>query len=69
MSDTKARHAEQMRRHRANREAAGESQVVVWLPADVRSRLDEVVRSGVYKNRSEAFSAAFRQLLDETQMM
>lgn len=65
--------AEKARRLRASttfrnkRASLGEAQVAVWLPEEIKDKLDEVIRNGRFKNRSEATAAALSRLLEATQ--
>ncbi|MBX4911394.1 hypothetical protein HJA82_29210 [Rhizobium bangladeshense] len=45
-------------KYRQRREAAGESQVTVWLDLGLQSKLDALVSTGRFKNRSELIARA-----------
>lgn len=60
-NDSRAR----MVQHRESRRADGYRETTVWLGQDHRERLDLVVRSGSFRNRSEAVSAAIDAFLKE----
>lgn len=47
--------------YRQKREAAGETQVNVWLEERLREKLDSIVKTGLFKNRSELIAAALSQ--------
>lgn len=51
-------------RYRLNREAKGDQQVLVWVQRELREKLDEAVREGGYKNRSEVVSQAVSKFLE-----
>lgn len=44
--------------YRKKREAAGESQVTVWLDRELQSKLDKLVSTGKFKNRSDLIAHA-----------
>lgn len=46
--------------YRAKREAAGESQVTVWLDRELQNKLDAMVSTGKYKNRSDLIADAVK---------
>ena len=64
----KARRVRASLNYRKKRGGNGEAQVAVWLPEDLRVKLDAVVKAGQFKNRSEAAKAAFSQLLEGSTM-
>ncbi|MGV1754800.1 ribbon-helix-helix domain-containing protein [Agrobacterium sp. CG674] len=47
--------------YRKKRIAAGESQVTVWLNADLQDKLDSLVSAGKFKNRSDLIAHAVAQ--------
>lgn len=51
--------------YRSRRAQAGETQVQLWMPAELRQKLDELVRKGGFKNRSDVVSFAVGQLVDK----
>lgn len=52
-------------RYRVKREARGEKQVLLWMANQMTARLDELVKTGEYRNRSEAVAAAVNKLIEE----
>ena len=52
-------------RYRLKKEAQGDQQVLIWVQRDLRERLDEAVRAGGYKNRSEIVAQAVSKFLEE----
>ncbi|MGR4847211.1 CopG family transcriptional regulator [Rhizobium laguerreae] len=52
-------------RYRFKREAQGEKQVLLWIEAGLTTLLDELVKSGDFRNRSEAVAAALKKLIQE----
>jgi hypothetical protein len=52
-------------RYRVKREARGEKQVLLWIENRLTTRLDELVKSGEFRNRSEAVAAALNKLIQE----
>lgn len=44
--------------YRKKREAAGETQVTVWLDRELQDKLDTLLSAGGFKNRSELVAAA-----------
>lgn len=46
-------------------EARGQSQINVWLDQSLKNRLDEFVRAGNLRNRSEAIAMAVSKLVEE----
>ena len=65
--------AEKARRLRAattfrnKRASLGEAQVAVWLPEEIKEKLDQEIAAGRFKNRSEATAAALERLLEAAQ--
>lgn len=55
-------------RYRLNREAKGDQQMLVWVQRELREKLDEAVREGGYKNRSEIVSQAVSEFLEGQRM-
>ncbi len=47
--------------YRKKREAAGESQVTIWLDRDLQTKLDGMISSGRFKNRSDLIATAVRE--------
>lgn len=58
----KARRLKASANYRHKRDREGEAQVNFWLPGNVREWLDQEIRAGRFKNRSEAAKAAFNRL-------
>jgi len=54
--------------YRASRAAKGEAQMQVWLDEELRRKLDDAVRSGAFKNRSELIAVAVNRLIEGTAM-
>jgi hypothetical protein len=52
-------------RYRVKREAQGEKQVLLWMENQLTARLDQMVKSGEFRNRSEAVAAALNKLIEE----
>jgi hypothetical protein len=52
-------------RYRVKREAQGEKQVLLWIENRLTARLDEMIKSGEFRNRSEAVAAALNKLIEE----
>lgn len=52
-------------RYRVKREAQGEKQVLLWIENRLTARLDEMVKSGAFRNRSEAVAVALNKLIEE----
>lgn len=46
--------------YRKKREAAGQSQVTVWLDRELQNKLDALVSAGKYKNRSDLIAHAVK---------
>jgi hypothetical protein len=44
--------------YRKKREAAGESQVTVWLRQELQTKLDALISTGKFKNRSDLIAHA-----------
>ncbi|PZR92074.1 MAG: hypothetical protein DI537_14710 [Stutzerimonas stutzeri] len=55
-------HQEDYRERRARR---GETQVQLWLEMGLREKMDELVRKGGFKNRSDVVSFAVGRLVDK----
>lgn len=47
--------------YRQKREAAGELQVSVWLDQSLRDKLDDLMKSGLFKNKSDLIALALRE--------
>jgi metal-responsive CopG/Arc/MetJ family transcriptional regulator len=52
-------------RYRQAKAAEGRSQVNIWVEADLKQQLDTVVKTGIYRNRSEVIAAAVQRFLEE----
>lgn len=61
--DTDSRRKRQQN-YRASRAAKGEAQTQIWLAEELRKKLDDVVRSGQFKNRSELVSMAVHRFIE-----
>ncbi|QIG75650.1 hypothetical protein EVC20_079 [Rhizobium phage RHph_Y2_17_1] len=48
-------------RYRERREAAGESQVTVWLDQELQKKLGAMMTTGNFKNRSDLISRAIKE--------
>lgn len=51
-------------RYRRQKEAAGDAQMQIWVNQGLRARLDEIVRAGKFKNRSELVTAAVHRFIE-----
>ncbi|QIG69110.1 hypothetical protein EVB78_077 [Rhizobium phage RHph_N1_15] len=48
-------------KYREKREAAGESQVTIWLDHGLQSKIDALVSTGRFKNRSDLVATAIKE--------
>lgn len=48
---------------RERREKEGKAQTIVWLDLDLRAALDEKIKAGEFRNRSEAMVAAISGMI------
>lgn len=64
----KARRLRASTNYRSKRSRQGESQVQIWLPAVLREKLDEAIKSKGYKNRSEAITDVLSHALEGDKM-
>lgn len=51
-------------RYKAAQKSRGRSQVLVWMPTDLRDDLDQVVAGAGYKNRSQAIEELLRTAIN-----
>lgn len=65
MQNSKAYLKTRQQTYRASREAMGEAQMQVWLSEMLHSKMDELVKAGQFKNRSELVSAAINRFIEE----
>lgn len=52
-------------RYRVKREMTGEKQINVWVEGSLTERLDSLIKTGKFRNRSEAVTAALSKLIEE----
>ncbi|SOC90124.1 hypothetical protein SAMN05216358_0148 [Rhizobium sp. AN5] len=52
-------------RYRVKREARGEKQVLLWIENRLTAQLDDLVKTGEFRNRSEAVAVALNKLIEE----
>ena len=64
----KARRLRASNNYRSKQAKDGQTQVQIWLPEDMRERLDEAVKARGYKNRSQALVEALSHMLEGTKM-
>jgi len=64
----KARRLRASSNFRSRKADQGETQVQLWIPEELKEKLDQVIEAGRFKNRSEATAAALERLLDGTTM-
>ncbi|AGC36084.1 hypothetical protein B7L88_gp040 [Rhizobium phage RHEph10] len=48
-------------RYRERREAAGESQITVWLDQELQTKLGDMMSAGQFKNRSDLIARAIKE--------
>lgn len=67
MPDTQSQ--ARVRRMRERRQASGEVETNVWVPARVRDAIDQAVRSGKFPNRRQAIVHALESAFVESKSM
>ena len=51
-------------KYRVKRESNGEKQVLLWMENELADQLDALIKSGAYRNRSEAVAAAVHEFIE-----
>ncbi|OWZ90475.1 hypothetical protein B9J07_28225 [Sinorhizobium sp. LM21] len=54
-------------KYRDKKESQGEKQVLVWMKAPLTERIDAMIKSGEFRNRSEAVEAAVNEFTEGKQ--
>lgn len=54
-------------KYRVKKESKGERQVLLWMEEKLTEQLDAIIRTGAFRNRSEAVTAAIHQFIEEKQ--
>ncbi|MBD9511659.1 hypothetical protein IB265_33425 [Ensifer sp. ENS10] len=54
-------------KYRDKKESRGEKQVLLWMEGKLTERLDALIKSGAYRNRSEAVAAAIHMFIEGNQ--
>ena len=52
-------------KYRVKKESQGEKQVLLWMEGRLTEQLDQLIKSGAYRNRSEAVADAVNRLIGE----
>lgn len=50
---------------RLNRAQQGQAQVNIWLDQALREQVDQIIKAGQFKNRSELVAAALNNMLEQ----
>ena len=54
-------------KYRVKKESKGEKQVLLWMEGKLTEQLDALIKSGAYRNRSEAVAAAVSVFIEGSQ--
>ncbi|MBY3231906.1 MULTISPECIES: ribbon-helix-helix domain-containing protein [Rhizobium] len=53
------------KKYRVKKESNGEKQVLLWMEGRLTEQLDRLIKSGAYRNRSEAVTDAVHRLIED----